>query len=51
MKGNPATPGGSLMSMPTWSKTKRCSITSAFFLLCAFERMILLGGGNKGNYE
>src|SRR5438876_6381750 len=33
MKSSPAVPGGSLTSTPTWSKTSRYSITSAFFLL------------------
>jgi hypothetical protein len=31
MKGNPAVPGGSLTSKPTWGNTSRCSPTSAFF--------------------
>jgi uncharacterized protein YbcI len=30
MKGNPAVPGGSLTSKPTWSNTSECSTTSAF---------------------
>ena len=30
MKGNPASPGGSLASKPTWSNTAGCSTTSAF---------------------
>jgi hypothetical protein len=33
MKGNPAVPGGSLMSKPTWWNTPGCSTTSAFFSL------------------
>jgi uncharacterized protein YbcI len=32
MKSNPAVPGGSLMSKPTWSNTSGCSATSAFFI-------------------
>jgi hypothetical protein len=32
MKGNPAVPGGSLTSKPTWSHTAGCSTTSAFFV-------------------
>ncbi len=32
MKGNPALPGGSLTSKPTWSNTSGCSATSAFFV-------------------
>jgi uncharacterized protein YbcI len=31
MKGNPAVPGGSLKSKPTWSNTSGCSTTSVFF--------------------
>src|ERR1700687_4633345 len=31
MKGNPAGPGGSLTSKPTWSNTFGCPTTSAFF--------------------
>ena len=31
MKSNPALPGGSLVSKPTWSNTSGCSATSAFF--------------------
>ena len=31
MKGNPAVPGGSLVSKPTWWNTFGCSATSAFF--------------------
>jgi hypothetical protein len=31
MKGNPAVPGGSLTSKPTWLNTSGCSPTSAFF--------------------
>src|SRR2546429_3711370 len=31
MKSNPAVPGGSLTSKPTWPNTLRCSTTSAFF--------------------
>ena len=30
MKGNPAVPGGSLKSKPTWSDTPGCSATSVF---------------------
>ena len=33
MKSNPAVPGGSLVSKPTWSNTFGCSATSAFFVL------------------
>ena len=33
MKGNPAVPGGSLTSKPTWSNTPECLTTSAFFRL------------------
>ena len=33
MKSNPAMPGGSLKSKPTWSNTCRYSTTSAFFSL------------------
>src|ERR1700682_5648252 len=36
MKGNPAVPGGSLTSKPTWSNTLGCSATSAFFVSLAF---------------
>ena len=32
MKSNPAVPGGSLASRPTWSNTSGCSATSAFFV-------------------
>ncbi len=32
MKSNPAVPGGSLVSKPTWSNTFGCSATSAFFV-------------------
>ena len=32
MKGNPARPGGSLTSKPTWSNASRCSSTSVFFV-------------------
>jgi len=31
MKSNPAGPGGSLTSKPTWSNPPGCSATSAFF--------------------
>ncbi len=31
MKSNPAVPGGSSKSKPTWSNTSGCSTTSAFF--------------------
>ncbi len=31
MKSNPAVPGGSLTSKPTWSNTSGCSTTSVFF--------------------
>jgi hypothetical protein len=34
MKGNPAGPGGSLTSKPTWSNTSGCSATSAFYFAC-----------------
>ena len=33
MKSNPALPGGSLTSKPTWSNAFGCSATSAFFVL------------------
>ena len=33
MKGNPAVPGGSLMSKPTWSNAFGCSATSVFLFL------------------
>jgi hypothetical protein len=33
MESNPAVPGGSLTSKPTWSNTFGCSATSAFFVL------------------
>ena len=33
MKGDPAVPGGSLTSKPTWSNTSGCSATSAFFVV------------------
>ena len=33
MKSDPALPGGSLTSKPTWSNTSGCSATSAFFVL------------------
>ena len=33
MKNNPALPGGSLKSKPTWSNAFGCSATSAFFVL------------------
>jgi thiol-disulfide isomerase/thioredoxin len=33
MKSNPAVPGGSLVSKPTWWDTFGCSATSAFFVL------------------
>lgn len=36
MKNNPAVPGGSLTSKPTWSNTSGCSATSAFFVLRRF---------------
>jgi hypothetical protein len=32
MKGNPAVPGGSLKSKPTWLSTFGCLPASAFFL-------------------
>jgi hypothetical protein len=32
MESNPAVPGGSLKSKPTWSNTSGCSATSAFFV-------------------
>jgi hypothetical protein len=32
MKGNPAVPGGSLTSKPTWSNAFGCPTTSAFLL-------------------
>ena len=32
MQGNPAVPGGSLTSKPTWSNALGCSATSAFFM-------------------
>jgi hypothetical protein len=32
MESNPAVPGGSSTSKPTWSNTSRCSATSAFFV-------------------
>jgi hypothetical protein len=32
MKSNPAVPGGSLESKPTWLNTYGCSTTSAFLL-------------------
>ena len=35
MKSNPAVPGGSLVSKPTWRNTFGCSATSAFLLLSA----------------
>ena len=35
MKSNPAVPGGSLMSKPTWSNTFGFSATSAFLFLAA----------------
>jgi hypothetical protein len=33
MKGNPAVPGGSLTSKPTWLNTSGYSATSVFFAL------------------
>ena len=33
MESNPAVPGGSLTSKPTWSNTFGCSATPAFFVL------------------
>jgi hypothetical protein len=33
MKGNPAVPGGPLMSKPTWPNTSGYSATPAFFSL------------------
>ena len=35
MKGNPAVPGGSSISKPTWSKTSGFSATSVFFVFGA----------------
>ena len=34
MKGNPAVPGGSLKSKPTWLSTYGCLAASAFFFAC-----------------
>ena len=34
MKSNPAVPGGSLTSKPTWWNTFGCSATSAFLWFC-----------------
>src|SRR5689334_11535421 len=33
IKSNPAMPGGSLTSKPTWWNAFRCSVTSVFFAL------------------
>ena len=38
MKSNPAVPGGSLESKPTWPNTFGCSATSAFFVLAVRRR-------------
>ena len=38
MKSNPAVPGGSLTSKPTWSNAFGCSATSAFFLYVGIGR-------------
>jgi uncharacterized protein YbcI len=37
MKSNPAVPGGSFESKPTWSSTLGCSATSAFFVLVVVQ--------------
>jgi hypothetical protein len=44
MKGNPAWPGGSLTSRPTWSNTPGCSATSAFFSWLLLHRMVVISG-------
>ena len=46
MKSNPAVPGGSLTSKPTWSNTFGCSATSAFFVLGDVRRSQSLRGGS-----
>ena len=38
MKNNPAVPGGSLKSKPTWSNTSGCSATSAFFVVLLLHK-------------
>jgi len=52
MKGNPAVPGGSLVSKPTWSNTSGCSAASAFFVLGHVRRsQSLRGGGPMENHD
>jgi uncharacterized protein YbcI len=46
MKSNPAVPGGSFESKPTWSNTFGCSATSAFFVLGCERRSQSLREGN-----
>ena len=40
MKGNPAGPGGSLASKPTWSNTSGCSATPAFLFRLQLRRAV-----------
>ena len=47
MKSNPAVPGGSLTSKPTWSNTFGCSATSAFFVLGSVRRTQLQRGESR----
>jgi hypothetical protein len=42
-KGNPARPGGSVTSKPTWPNTSGCSATSAFFVLGASVKLVTEG--------
>ena len=48
MKSNPALPGGSLKSKPTWSNTFGCSATSAFFVLGDKRRSEPIGKDSLG---
>jgi hypothetical protein len=52
MKNNPALPGGSLKSKPTWPNAFECSATSAFFVFRTLQIGIkghLMGGRTHGS--
>jgi len=44
MESNPAVPGGSLASKPTWSNSFGCSTTSAFFCFSVVQDTPYLSG-------
>lgn len=49
MKDNPALPGGSLKSKPTWENISKCSPTSVFFVFGGKDRSQAAGRMSTDN--